>query len=131
MATSVTLRATKGSALTNAEIDANFANLRDAADAAAAGLKVVFSADATYQAKAGEFVVMTLATAAKVMTPINPASGTEFGFWFTNGLNTNEIGWDGTNQIDGASDDVGVDVGHKVPHRMRYIDSTYDWRHFV
>jgi len=35
MTTSITLRATKGSALTHSEVDANFTNLQTTADAAA------------------------------------------------------------------------------------------------
>lgn len=80
----------------------------------------------TVTAAAGYHYILTNAAATTVTLPASPTVGDIIWVTPVNGLSTNVIARNG-NQIQGLSQDMTIDTVDATI-RLRWIDSTYDWR---
>ncbi len=120
----VTLRSVKGSRLTNAEVDANFAALRDAIKSTPETFTVVTGASVS--AAVGAHVVLTDASATSVTLPGAPVAGDTVWVTPANGRTDNVILRNGK-PIMGLASDLTINLKHQTVC-LRYVDSTYGWR---
>lgn len=121
---SLTLRSVKGSRLTNAEVDTNFTNIRDALRSSAESMTVVTGTSVT--ATAGQHLILTNASATTVTLPGSPTAGDTVWITPANGRTDNVVARN-TKLIMGLAENMTMNLKYQTAC-LRYVDATYGWR---